>query len=521
MDFGQLIQAAASRYADKVAVWCDGNTQTYAELLERGSRLANALAALGLAPGDRVAMLSANAFETPEQIVGISLGGFVRAGVYSHETGAVNSYLLGLVDARALLVNASLVEAIRPHLAELPALEHVLVFGGEVPDGLLDYEQVLAGAVGATPQVRTAPDDLHVIRFSAGTTGRPKGIVHTVGQWMANDDEYRWVTPQLDARDAYLAVGQLTHAAALWFWPLLSVGGRILVVPAFNPEKALQVIEEQKATVTLMVPTMIQAMLAVSDIEKYDLSSLRCLNYAASPISESTMAKAQAAFGPVLYQLYAQSECITVTMLQPHEHRPDGTPEERRLMRSVGRPTPHTTITVVDEDGNPVPTGTVGEIAVKGRGGMLGIWKDPEGTAARQLADGSILTRDMGHVDAQGYVFLADRKEDLIISGGYNVWPAELENVIDAMPGVRAVCVVGIPHPKWGETPQAHVVLAPGATLTEDEIIAHTRSELGPVKKVTSVVFVDALPQSGVGKVLRRVLRDEVWKYAETRVGGV
>ena len=270
-----------------------------------------------------------------------------------------------------------------------------------------------------------------------------------------------------------------------------------------------------------MVPTMIQAMLAVPDIEKYDVSSLRCLNYAAAPISESTMAKAQDAFGSVLYQLYAQSECITVTMLQPHEHRPNGTPEEQRLMRSVGRPTPHTTVTVVDEDGNPVPPGSVGEIAVKGRGGMLGLWKDPEGTAARRLADGSILTRDMGHVDEEGYVFLADRKEDLIISGGYNVWPAELENVIDAMPGVREVCVVGVPHPKWGETPQAHIALAPGAALTEEDVVAHTREQLGSIKKVTSVVFVDELPKSGVGKVLRRVVRDEVWKDAETRVGSV
>ncbi|MGH3494942.1 MAG: AMP-binding protein, partial [Sciscionella sp.] len=418
-----------------------------------------------------------------------------------------------------LLVNASLVETIIPHLPELPNLEHVLVFGGSIPPGLLDYDTTVTAASAAPPGVVSSDDDLHVIRFSAGTTGRPKGIVHTVGQWLANDDEYRWMTPQLDERDAYLAAGQLTHAAALWFWPLLTVGGRILVVTAFDAEKALQTIEEQRATVTLMVPTMIQAMLAAPGVDTRDLSSLRCLNYAASPISETTMTRALEKFGPVLYQLYAQSECITVTMLRPHEHRPDGTPEERRLMRSVGRPTPHTTVTVVDDSGNPVPAGEVGEIAVRGRGGMLGLWKDTAGTAARLLPDGSILTRDMGYVDEQGYVFLSDRKEDLIISGGYNIWPAELENVVAAMDGVSAVCVVGVPHAKWGESPQAHIVLEAGAALSEDEVIAHTRAELGSIKKVTSVEFVDHLPTSGVGKVLRRAVRETIWKGAETRVG--
>jgi acyl-CoA synthetase (AMP-forming)/AMP-acid ligase II len=520
MDFGSIITNSAARYADNVAVWCDGRTQTHAELYERACRLANLLAELGLRKGDRVGMLSANAFETPEQIAGIALGGFVRSAVYAHETGEVNSYLLDLVDARALLVNAKLVEEIRPYFAKLPKLEHVLVFDGPAPEGTIDYAAALAGASTSSPDVVTAPDDVHVIRFSAGTTGRPKGIVHTVAQWMATDDEYRWVTPQLDERDAYLAVGQLTHAAALWFWPLLQVGGRIIVVPAFEPGRALELIEQQRATVTLVVPTMIQALLGHPDIDRRDLSSLRCLNYAASPISETTMTRALEKFGPVLYQLYAQSEAITITMLLPHQHRPDGTEEERRLMRSVGRPTPHTTISILDEDGRPLPTGEVGEIAVTARSRMKEIWKDPEATAARIRPDGALLTRDMGYLDEQGFLYLADRKEDLIISGGYNIWPAELENAIESIPGVREVCVIGVPHEKWGETPRAFVVLERGSTLTEEQIIAETRRLVGAVKKVTSVEFVDTLPKSGVGKILRRVIRDQFWKGATHRIAG-
>lgn len=520
MDFGTAIDNSAVRYGDRVAIWCDGRTQTHVQLFNRASRLANTLTDLGLASGDRVGMLSMNSFETAEQIAGIALGGFVRSGVYAHETGEVNAYLLELVDAKALIVSSALLDGIRPHLGSLPLLEHVLVFDGAVPDGLLDYEALLESADDSRPDVTTSRDDIHVIRFSAGTTGRPKGIVHTVGQWLDNNDEYRWVTPQLDERDAYLAAGQLTHAASLWFWPLLQVGGRIIVMKAFEPGRALQLIEEQQATVTLAVPTMIQAMLAHPDIDERDLSSMRCLNYAAAPISETTMTRALEKFGPVLYQLYAQSEAITITMLLPHQHKPDGTAEERRLMRSVGRPTPNTVVTVVDEDGRPLPPFEVGEIAARAPGVMLEIWKDPDATAARMLPDGSVLTRDMGYRDEQGFVFLADRKEDMIISGGFNIWPAELENAIASIPGVREVCVIGVPHEKWGETPRAFVVTEPGAELTEELIISETRRLIGATKKVTSVEFWDELPKSGVGKILRRQVRDLVWKDSDQRISG-
>lgn len=520
MDFGKIIENSAARYANNVAVWCDGKQQTHAELFDRSCRIANLLTELGLSKGDRVAMLSSNAFETPEQMAGIALGCMVRAGLYAHETGEVNAYLLDLVDARALLVNGSLLEEIEPYLADLDKLEHVIVFDGPAPKGTIEYESALGKASNRRPDVTSDPDDIHVIRFSAGTTGRPKGIVHTVKQWLDNDDEYRWVTPQLDERDAYLAAGQLTHAAALWVWPLLQVGGRIIVMRRFEPGRALELIEQQKATVTLVVPTMIQALVAHPDIDQRDLSSMRCLNYAASPISETTMSRAHEKFGNVLYQLYAQSESITVTMLFPHQHKPEGTEEGRCLTRSVGRPTPSTTIKILGENGQELPSYEIGEIAARAPGTMKEVWKDPDATAARLLPDGSVLTRDMGYRDDQGFLFLADRKEDMIISGGYNIWPAELENAIESISGVREVCVIGVPHEKWGETPRACVVVDEDIQLTEDQIIAETRRMVGSIKKVTSVGFADSLPKSEVGKILRRQVRDEFWKDAAHRISG-
>ncbi|HEX4109018.1 MAG TPA: AMP-binding protein [Solirubrobacteraceae bacterium] len=514
MDFGDILRRSAVDHRHRVAAVCEGQRQTYQEMFARACRLANALAGLGCQHGDRVALLGANALETVEQVGGIALGGYVRCALYAHQTPDVNAYLLELVQARVLLVDAALYEPLRPALAGLPALEHVVVYAGGPPagSGALDYVQLLAAATAEDPHIACAPDDLHVIRFSAGTTGRPKGIVHTNDAWLRMADEYRWVTPSLDDRDVYLAAGQLTHAAVLWLWPLVRLGGSIVVMPAFDPGEALRLIEAERVTVTLVVPTMIQVMVAHPAAATRDLSSLRCVNYGASPISETTLARAVALFGDdVLYQLYGQSEAVPITMLQPHEHdRP----------RSVGRPTPNTKLTIVDEDGRPLPRGTVGEIAVSTPGAMLEMWRDPEGTAARRLPDGSVLTRDMGYLDEDGFLYLADRKEDMIISGGYNIWPAELENAIAAHPAVAEVCVIGVPHEKWGETPKALIVPAAGASVDEQEIIDLTRERVGAVKRVTSVEIVDSLPKSGVGKILRREVREPYWAGRGARVGG-
>jgi acyl-CoA synthetase (AMP-forming)/AMP-acid ligase II len=522
VDFGTILRTSARAYAGNVAVWCDGRERTYAEMFERACRLANALTALGCEKGDRVALVGPNGAETVEQVAGIALGTFVRVGLYAHQTGEVNAYLLDHVGARVLIADHRQLPALEPYLAAVPSLEHVIVYGApETPANTLDYEAALAAAPAIDPQIAQSEDDVHVIRFSAGTTGRPKGIYHTVGRWLAIGDEYRWVTPQIDERDSYLAAGPLTHAAVIFLWPMLQVGGRIVVIEAFDPGRALELIERERITFTLMVPTMIQALVAHPDARKHDLSSLRCLNYAASPISETTMTRALDLLGPVLFQMYGQSEAVPITMLLAHQHCPRGSERERRWMRSVARPTPNTTVTIVDDDGHPLPVGEVGEIAAQTPGSMSGLWNDPEGTAKRTLKDGSILTRDMGRLDEDGFLYLADRKEDMIISGGYNIWPAELENAIAAHPAVAEVCVVGVPHEKWGETPKAVVVLSaqPHDEL-EHDLIELTRERVGSVQKVTSVEFVDALPKSGVGKVLRREVRERYWTGRDERVAG-
>jgi acyl-CoA synthetase (AMP-forming)/AMP-acid ligase II len=502
MDFATILRSSAARHTDRPAVICDEREQTYGALFERACRLANALHDAGLQPGDRVAVLGPNGPETVEHVAGIALGGFVRTALYGHQTPDVNGYLLDMVGARALIVHSSLAAGLED------AVEHVIVYG---TDG--EYQRLLDRAPSSEPRVERGPDDIHVIRFSAGTTGKPKGIVHTNAAWLRGGDEFRWVTPRIDERDAYLAVGPLTHAAVVFLWPTLQVGGRIVVMESFDAGKALELLARYRPTLTLMVPTMIQALVDHPQSGMHDLSSLRALTYAAAPISQKTMSKAIELLGEdVLHQWYAQSEAWPLTMLLPHQHR------ERP--QSVGRPTPNTVLKVVDDEGNELPGGAVGELAVSTPGQMKELWNDPEGTAARTLPGGLLLTRDMGYLDEQGFVFLVDRKEDMIISGGYNIWPAELEQALSSHPAVAEVCVVGVPHERWGETPRAVVVLTAGAVAEEHELIEHCRATVGSVKKVTSVEFVSELPRSPLGKVLRRQVRDSYWAGRERRIAG-
>jgi len=266
---------------------------------------------------------------------------------------------------------------------------------------------------------------------------------------------------------------------------------------------------------------MIQLLVNQPGVAERDLSSLRFIPYGASPISERTLVDAISVWGNIMFQVYGQSECVPATALSPHHHCPEGDEHERGWLRSAGRATPNSTVTIRDEDGVILLPGEIGEIAINSPGRMKEIWGDAEATATRLLDDGSVLSRDMGYLDEDGFLFLADRKEDMIISGGFNIWPAELENALVSHPAVLDACVVGVAHPKWGETPVGTVVLREGQRAEEQELIAWTSEQVGSVKKVTAVKFVSDLPKTPIGKVLRREVRERHWANAQRRVAGV
>lgn len=519
MNPAEAVRRHAEQNGDRLAMVCEDVEQTYRDLYERSQRLANALQGLGLKAGDCVALLVGNGPMTLEQVVGVSFAGFVRVPLYAHDSAARHEYLLNLTEARALIVDEKYLEPLEPLLDRCPGLEEVIVVGdGEFARSASErgrarsYASLVEAAADAPVFVDYAPHDAYQIRFSAGTTGSPKGIVHDVAGWVAAGELLAEVLDApLTADDRYLAAGPLTHAASVPVWPLLDAGGTIVVMPAFDVARFLELIERHRVTIGLVVPTMVQMITAHPEAAQRDLSSLRAVYYGTSPMPEATLVAGIALWGNIMYQMYGQSEAVPVTILAPRDHIVDGTEVERGRLRSAGRALPSCALRIVDEEDRDVATGEVGEILVKSPGRMREIWKDPEATAMRITEDGWVRTRDMGRFDEEGFVFLADRKEDMIISGGYNIWPAELENALAGHPAVREAAVVGVPHDKWGETPHATVVLDEGFTgeVTEEDLIAWTREALGSVKKLTGVTFAEALPKTPIGKVLRRVLRDE------------
>lgn len=522
MDPAAVLRRNAVAASDKAALRFEGRTQTYRELHERANRLANALREHGIERGDRVAVAADNSFETLEILAGLTVGGYVRCPLYTHDTADRHRYLIELTEPAAIIVEDKYFGALEPVLAAAPSIRAVVVIGSESAHSVLDYEVLLRDASPADQEFELRPDDPYQIRFSAGTTGLPKGILHTLGGWMAVGEEtLADVSPPLSAADRYLAASPLTHAASIPVWPILAAGGTVVVMPAFDTGGFLRLVEEERVTVTLLVATMVQMITVHPDATVRDLSSLRAIFYGASPIPETTLVAALKLWGNVMYQSYGQSEAVPVAALLPEHHVVDGSPAQRRRLRSAGKATPRSGIRIVDENDNVLPPGEVGEIVVKSPGRMKEIWRAPDVTAQRVTDDGWVRTRDMGWLDHEQFLFLADRKEDMIISGGFNIWPAELENVLVEHPAVREAAVVGIPHDKWIETPHADVVLESGCagTVSVEDLVEWTRDRLGSYKKVTSVAFVAALPKTPIGKVLRREIRDRFAAAAENDQG--
>lgn len=530
MNPAEAVKWHAARTPDHVAMICDDTEQTYGELYERSQRLAHALQRLGLEPGDCVALLVDNGPMTLEQVVGVSFAGLVRAPLYAHDSAARHGYLLDLTEARALIIDEKYLEPLLPFLSDAAELRVIVVVGdggSEISAGARietrGYTSLLDNDLDVRVHEEYGPDDAYQIRFSAGTTGAPKGILHDVKGWVAAGElTASVIEPPLNRDDRYLAAGPLTHAASVPVWPILDAGGTIVVMPAFDVARFLELAEMHGVTVGLVVPTMVQMITAHPDAAIRDLSSLRAMYYGTSPMPESTLRAGIHLWGNIMYQLYGQSESIPVTILAPRDHVIDGTEAQRARLRSAGRPLPGCGLRIVDDEDNEVPAGEIGEILVHSPGRMREIWKSPEATAMRITEDGWVRTRDMGRFDDDGYLFLADRKEDMIISGGYNIWPAELENALVNHPAVAEAAVVGVPHAKWGETPHAAVVLDDrfDGDISVAELIAWTKEAVGSVKKVTRVTFLDALPKTPVGKVLRRVVREEFSGAALTSDAG-
>jgi acyl-CoA synthetase (AMP-forming)/AMP-acid ligase II len=335
--------------------------------------------------------------------------------------------------------------------------------------------------------------------------------MHSHQSWMHVTTDHALMLPRLTGEDGYLAAAPLTHAASTVIYALLARGARVVVMDHFDAGLALELIERERCTVTVMVPTMLQMLVNHEAAGSFDLRSLRAVLYAGAPISPATARRARELLGDVLFQTYGQSECLPATCLTPEDHS-EGASSNAALLRSAGRPCLNSSLRVIDDDGHDVAGAEIGEIAIRTHGRMLGIYGDPEATAARLTPDGYVRTRDSGYLDESGYLYVVDRKDDMIISGGFNIWPAEIENALGQHAAVEDVVVVAVAHAKWGETPHAVVRLREHAAATEPELIEFCREKLGSMKKPTAVAFTsEPFPRTDLGKLRRGEIRDRFW----------
>jgi len=512
MDVRFAMRRAAGFFSGHEAVVADDRRLTYGEAWGRGVRLANGLIGMGLRPGDRVGVLEDNGLHASDFLLACAIANVVRVPLYARNSPEAHAHMLGHTNARVLVVADHYAHEVKSLVDELPDLEHVLVRD----DG---YEAFLAEQSAEDPDVPVDPDDNYIIRHTGGTTGKAKGAAYTHRQWLATARNWFYNYPPIEIGDGCLHVGPISHASGYFFLPIWMAGGRNILMSAFEPGAALTLLEQERICYLLGVPAVLSALVQYPGATEHDYSTLKVICVGAAPVTDDTALKALDVFGPVLSHAYGQTEIVPVTMINSPEWY--AKVEGSNPLRSVGRPMPYTLVEIRDpETHETLPIGEEGEIAAKSDGQISGFWNNPEATVER-IVDGWVLTGDLGRMDENGYVYLLDRKDDMIISGGYNIYPAELENIICEHPAVIAAAVFAIPDERWGETPAAVCVVDDVNKVVEQEIIDLCANRLGSYKKPGKVVIqTDPLPLSPVGKVSRKALREPYWAGRESRISG-
>lgn len=508
----QSLHRAMQQHPDRIAVKFGGRQRTFREFADRVARLAGALQNVGMQVGGRVAMLSLNSDRYLEYQMAVPWGGGVLNPCNTRWTAAEILYSLDDSGSTILLVD----EVSRPLAERLrrdsASLREVIYCGdGEVPAGMHGYEQLLAAA-NPVPDVVRRGDDLLGIFYTGGTTGYPKGVMLSHTNVCSAGLALR-VEGLATPGGTYLHAAPMFHLADMGMGMSHWIEGNThAIIPAFGPEAVLDALERDRVTHAVLVPTMIQMVVDHPAMKKpYDLSALQTIAYGASPISEAVLERALEALpGVGFVQAYGMTELSALaTVNSAYYHTAEG----RKLgkLRSAGRAGVCVEVRIVDQEGKEVPRGAVGEVVVRGPNVMQGYWNRPQQTADA-VRDGWMHTGDGAWMDDDGFIFIADRLKDVIISGGENVYSPEVENALSQHPGVAACAVIGVPSEQWGESVHAVVVRKAGSEPSSEDLIAHCKSLIAGYKCPQSVAFVDVLPLSATGKVLKTTLREPFWQ---------
>jgi len=516
---GVIFTWPLTRYRDHTAVVFKDTRLTFAQLDVQINRLSHGLLSLGLKTGHKVAVLMNNSLESAVALLAIPRAGLTYIALNTRHAAKEHAYILSDSESDAIIVDPEFIDQFEATFTSAASLKHIIVTG-QPQTGFSAYHQLMDGQPETIPDVDVDyQKDLERIQYTSGTTGQPKGVAWTfqisynvLTSVLINMDQ------PLGPGDVNLNCGPLTHATGLLMMVYYSKGATNIILPRFDEETVLKTIAQERVTSLLLIPTMLYRVLLSPKVNSYDLGSVNRVWYGTAPMSVARLKEGIKVFGNVFRQNYGMTEIAQpITFLGPEDHIVDGTKIQMKRLASAGKPAMGVELKVVDENGNAAAQGEIGEIIVRSNKLFKEYWKMPDETAVA-FRDGWFHTQDMATLDEDGYLYIKDRKSDMIISGGFNIYPREVEEVIMTHPAVAEAVVIGVPDDLWGEAVKAIVVLREETQATEDDIIIHCKKNMASYKKPKSVDFVTQIPKNTYGKVDRRLLKTPFWKGFDRRV---
>lgn len=515
--WADIIYRNALLYPNKEAFIYEDKRITFSEYNTRINKLINGLSKMGVKKGDVIGILSWSCLGFVE-VYGLTMKGGLIASPFNPRLQAGElEYIINYSEANTLFVGKELVEVANSLKPRLPKVKNYISMETAAP-GMISYDELLASSSGEEPDINVEEDDPICIIYTSGTTGVPRGALYTQHRFI-DDTRTLVIDMGLQHEDKRLQITPLFHIAGnTHFRSSLYVGGSNIIVKFFDAAKTLEIIQKERVTHMDFVPTHLVALLNLPDVNKYDLSSVKFLWYGASPMPLEVLKKGMKVFGPIFAQGYGQSESgPAISHMSKEDHNVLDKPEqEQKKLTSAGRPDIGVQVRIVDGEDKDVGPGEVGEIIVRSKHIMVEYWHKPEDTKAN-IVNGWLHTGDMGYYDEEGYIYIVDRKKDMIISGGENIYPREVEEVLYQHPGVLEAAVIGVPDPYWIERVHAVVVPKKGANISGEELIAFCKKHIASYKAPKSVEIVDSLPKNPAGKILKRELRDKYWKGAQAK----
>jgi acyl-CoA synthetase (AMP-forming)/AMP-acid ligase II len=499
---------------ERTAIVFDGKRFSFQELEERVKKLANAFVGMGVRAGDRIASMQVNCNENIETYFAAAKLDAVYVPLNFRSSPEEIEYMINDSKPKILITGERYVSMVDGIKENLPSVDGFVVMDDASTEGWESYEQLLAASSGEDMYPMGDEDDLTMVMFTAGTTGSPKGVM------LSHDSFASYLLanvspPDLESEEKNILTVPLYHIAGIQAVMAGIYGGRTLIIQRqFEPVEWMTLVQEEKVNRAMMVPTMLKMLMDHQEFEKFDLSTLEVITYGAAPMPLEVIKRAISKFpGTFFINAFGQTEtAATITMLPPEDHILEGSEEEieKKLSRltSIGKPLSDVEVRIVNEEGGEVEVGETGEIVAQGPRLMKGYWNQKEATA-EALRGGWLYTGDLGYFDEDGYIFLSGRAKDFIKRAGEMVSPEEVEQVLHSHPSIDEAAIIGVPDVDWGERVRAIVVAKIGVTIDKEEVMAYCKDRMASFKKPESVVVVEELPRNPLGKVLKRVLREE------------